>query len=531
MSVIKKPIKTKASFNKQKILEHLHNHRLAYASFVIIFCFGLALLHLYRYQINPDGVAYIGIAQKYANGDFRHAVNGYWGPLLSWLMVPGLLVSIDPIITIKFIQLLVVIGIMALAYLCIKDFVSNRYLVMITTLLLGLVGIRWAFAGPLTPDLIVCLLSLVLVYLGTKQLAAKSFVLPVLFGVLGALLYFSKSVGLYLFLGTWLVCALLQHIQFKQRKLTLVRTKDIKFTLASLITCFVLIIPFVAAISLKYHQPTIGTSGSYNFALVGPHTVGHPVTKELIQPPNPTAVSAWEDTSTVSVVSWKPFESISNAQFFFKNVYKNILFLNKLIGLAFWFLIPLALLFFVSRDSRKSLNQFKVLALSLAILNVLAYLPIFVEERYVYFVFVTAIIGSTLLVSLLPKSYRLFSFVLIGVYVAVAANSLLLLRNSSGVNRDLHSYSETLQPYLNSNTRIASDSFGSLFACYYTNAKCIGVINSDWPDLAAQLQKNQIQYLLLYPSSADNVKARGIQLEHVNNTYYEDQFLYEVTGL
>ena len=38
---------------------------------------GLILLKYYRYQVNADGISYISIAQKYLNGDFSNAVNGW----------------------------------------------------------------------------------------------------------------------------------------------------------------------------------------------------------------------------------------------------------------------------------------------------------------------------------------------------------------------------------------------------------------------------------------------------------------------
>src|SRR3989442_5565017 len=43
-----------------------------------------------RQALNPDGVAYMRIASYYAAGRMDLAITGYWGPLLSWLLVPWL---------------------------------------------------------------------------------------------------------------------------------------------------------------------------------------------------------------------------------------------------------------------------------------------------------------------------------------------------------------------------------------------------------------------------------------------------------
>ena len=39
-----------------------------------------------RQFINPDGVSYLDVADKYLQGDWTWAVNAYWSPLYSWLL-------------------------------------------------------------------------------------------------------------------------------------------------------------------------------------------------------------------------------------------------------------------------------------------------------------------------------------------------------------------------------------------------------------------------------------------------------------
>src|SRR5258706_9200596 len=39
----------------------------------------------YQYYIDPDGTAYLTISQRYANGDYARAINGYWSPWACWL--------------------------------------------------------------------------------------------------------------------------------------------------------------------------------------------------------------------------------------------------------------------------------------------------------------------------------------------------------------------------------------------------------------------------------------------------------------
>ena len=39
-----------------------------------------------RFYIEPDGVNYLDIAREYLRHDWKHAINAYWSPLLSWLL-------------------------------------------------------------------------------------------------------------------------------------------------------------------------------------------------------------------------------------------------------------------------------------------------------------------------------------------------------------------------------------------------------------------------------------------------------------
>ncbi|QUV78790.1 hypothetical protein [Chloracidobacterium thermophilum] len=66
---------------------------------------GLGLLAPYQFQINPDGIAYLDIAEKYARGDVWGAVNAYWSPLISWLTAGLRLLGLPPQVAIKLVLL------------------------------------------------------------------------------------------------------------------------------------------------------------------------------------------------------------------------------------------------------------------------------------------------------------------------------------------------------------------------------------------------------------------------------------------
>ena len=59
-----------------------------------------------RQALNPDGVAYMRIASYYASGKMDLAVSGYWGPLLSWLLVPWLKAGVTAVAAARIVMAL-----------------------------------------------------------------------------------------------------------------------------------------------------------------------------------------------------------------------------------------------------------------------------------------------------------------------------------------------------------------------------------------------------------------------------------------
>ena len=91
-----------------------HNRKLwraATAAAVVLYL--LAAVHLAilsRDQINPDGISYIQVARNCAAGRFDLAVNSYWGPLLSWILVPFVWLGWDLQLVVKVLGVVLGLG-------------------------------------------------------------------------------------------------------------------------------------------------------------------------------------------------------------------------------------------------------------------------------------------------------------------------------------------------------------------------------------------------------------------------------------
>jgi len=57
-------------------------------------------------RLTGDATLYLSIAEKYIRGDFSNAINGYWGPLLSWLLVPLLYIGASHVFAVNALSLI-----------------------------------------------------------------------------------------------------------------------------------------------------------------------------------------------------------------------------------------------------------------------------------------------------------------------------------------------------------------------------------------------------------------------------------------
>ena len=160
---------------------------------------GLVLLPFYRYQMILDGVAYVSIAEKYVQADFKDAVNGCCGPLLSRLLTPFLLAGFFPLFADRLVMLLVGLIILVVVYS-----LSNRIRVadVIRKAILGasVPTILYYALCIISPDLfILCALILYLSIVFDPSYPAR-LTQGVACVLVGALTYLSKSYALPFFL-------------------------------------------------------------------------------------------------------------------------------------------------------------------------------------------------------------------------------------------------------------------------------------------------------------------------------------------
>lgn len=365
------------------------------------YCAGAAaMVPLYSRQIDADGISYISIAAKYLSGDFINAVNGYWGPLLSWLLLPFMAIGINPLVAAKIAGALA--GLLALygAYrLSLRYEMPEgvRYLVLGT-----LIPVLYSFfLVVISPDLLVAALLLLCFTLTLEPDFNASPRKQLACGALAAAAYYSKSYAMPFFLAYLVLAQLLRFMRAQGDGRTAVR----RAFLRSAIVFGLLCAPWAGFLSAKYGSFTVNTTGAYNHAVVGPGYIGHPVNSEgFFAPPNLTAVSVWEDPSVIPVRKWSPLSSaklfgrqlsllLKNAFAVF-DAYQSVTFFSFAILLCM-------ILFLCGGWGEKWLLPLAALAIYSA-----GYMPIVVRARYLYFCYlVLYVMGAAVLGALFSNEF------------------------------------------------------------------------------------------------------------------------------
>lgn len=254
---------------------------------------GLATLPAYRHHLGLDGMSYLAVAEHYAAGRWSEAVNGYWSPLLSWLVVPFLLAGVPAVLAAKVLGLLtgvaVVVAVRSGARLTgasppAADAVA----------LLAVPFVLYAMWFGVFADLLVALWLLLFVQLTVRATSAeRPLVLGLLAGAAGGLAVLSKLYALpVVVLVTAAVCGLSLLVAHRRGRTAVAA--------AATATGLLLVAgPWFAVLSAEAGRPAVGSSPRYNLAVVAPASAGSPIQYDgLLPPPGQHAFSFWEDPTS-----------------------------------------------------------------------------------------------------------------------------------------------------------------------------------------------------------------------------------------
>ncbi|MBI4681635.1 MAG: hypothetical protein HY757_00795 [Nitrospirae bacterium] len=492
---------------------------------IALIIYSTLIVTTYHYErLTGDATLYLSIAEKYLRGDFGNAVNGYWGPFLSWLLVPFLYLGLSHLFAINALNLifglLTIVGVWRLSY---RFEISENIRIVI---LLSLVPIL-LFISLIQPMdyLLLCVLVYYLNIIFREDYPEK-LVNAVSCGVLGAFAYFSKPFGLPFFIAHFSLINACHYLRStaKEHRKNVLRNALAGFVMFSLLSGI-----WIALISNKYGRLTFSNMGRGVFASLGPESEhgtlekGDPIFFEgYFEPPNETAFVIYEDPSYARKKTWSPLESRSALQHFMENLTENIFegirIYESYSRLSIAIVIIYILLIFYQPFHKLFLHRDLLYPLLTILLYTGGYSPFHFEARYLWIVNILLLLmGGKALHELFQREFFkknilkniLTVFFMLSFIIIPVKSSIEIGKNN--LNREMHSLGAELNRRYDIRGNLASnrqkvhasihDSWHQTFRlAYWLKSRYYGQAreNISDEDLENELKRYNIDYYFFW---------------------------------
>ncbi|HEV7300212.1 MAG TPA: hypothetical protein VGN72_12655 [Tepidisphaeraceae bacterium] len=470
--------------------------------------FALHYIGAFRYQMNPDGVGYLSVAHQYATGRFADAVNAYWSPLYSWLLVPFLLVRVEPLLATKILGLLIggatIYGMWRIAR---NAAVPRNVNLLICAAAIPLVAD--AAYQVTTPDLLVACAILHYLAALTDPSQPWRWTRALRIGMWAGIAYLAKAYALPFVIAHFLLVRLIELIRSGPAS---PRGAILRSSAISLLAFIVIVGAWSTVLTRKFGYVTTGSTGRYNLRIDAPNSPGQVMHfAGFLPPPNETAVSVWDDiTYHVDLVPrWSPFESAENRQWMQRNVSRNFDALMKQIEWMTPWCYPILLLgglLVLSRADLRPRRPGFILATAF-LLYPCGYLVLHIERRFLapvgllMLLMVAYLIGRAAARGLLSGWWRR------GIAAAVVGATFIgnpwdSLEKSRGTGRSTVELADRLRDTLPTGATVASDGrWGeTLYLSYLRGWHYYGEPKPSQPDTAIldDLDRLNVDYLLVW---------------------------------
>lgn len=268
-----------------------------WAPYVVVVLGWLAALPFTRHYVNPDGTAYVQVSRLLLDGEWAAAVNGYWGPLISWLMTPLLAVGIPEILSLR----LVLLGAALLTLGPLRS-LARRAGASDTATGVVLLGVApflvYTVLFGAYPDVLMGAALVRCCDLLFRPSYETSVRTALAAGVWAAVACLAKSYAVPVVLVLLPLAALVHLVSTRGlRPAPLVRQGVL-----SLVAVTVLFGAWAGVLSVSYGEPTYSTSADFNARLVAPGSAGNPFNYPGLYPPaRADALSAWDEPSELPI--------------------------------------------------------------------------------------------------------------------------------------------------------------------------------------------------------------------------------------
>lgn len=464
----------------------------------------LLLIPHYIYQLDPDGISYIGIAQKYLNGDFQNAINGCWGPMISWLLIPILATGLKPIIGFKLMTSFIGLLTLFQTYRVLRKLAIDESLILPTLFCSVFIILNFALTL-VAPDLLFAFFGMCFVNeLLNFNENQENKITGIKIGWYGALLFLTKNYGLPFFIVTFLLISFVIFIRNSEK---VERMKVLSHCIIGMVVFGLISFVWIYLLSTKYGYWTFGTAGHYNHRVFGPQSLGHPMYYVgLMEPANSTATTIMEDFSYVDVPEWAATDLLSNIRFYVSRLLNNFFAYFKILN-DFSFMTACLLLvgvIYLVQLGRKFLyNKVLVILLFLLVLTS-GYLILLIEHRYLWLYNLLVLVLGSYFLTVFLKKFQLNNLskviLLLFFYCSFLLYPGITLSRNFNKGKEMYLQSQQLIE-LGVKGRIATKGtwYGGAVMAYYTGAQFYGTCKHTAPELVAnELAAHNIDYLIVW---------------------------------
>ena len=279
------------------------------------------MVWLGRDQINPDGMAHIQNARHYANGRFELAVNSWWAPMVSWILVPSVWMKLSPVLVVKILGVFFGLFFAAATTSILREANESKlcYLGFLAALMLALIMLP----APITSDLLLtCLITWYLAR-SLRLLHENSLSYAFTTGLLGGVCYLTKSYALVFVMVH--LC-----LTFSMRLLLIpesaARRQTGKLFLIATGGLLIAASPWIVIISVHDGAPTISSKGRIARIASPVYVKDRPLRKNNLQLPRAGRLILDENPAEDPYYrqpTWSPFDGLRGLKYQSVAVFRN----------------------------------------------------------------------------------------------------------------------------------------------------------------------------------------------------------------
>ena len=478
-----------------------------FSALLVYLITGIYFLKYYQYQINPDCISYILTAEKYLSGNLWNAVSSHWSPLISWLLMPFIVLQIKPLLAFKILNLIIgfftITGIIILTY----RFDLEEYL-RITAAFTSVMPVLWWVFVWSTPDLLVVMtLVYYFIFIFDKNYGRKKYN-GIICGISGSLAYLAKSYHFPFFLFHFSLANLIHYIYNKK-----LSGKIFKNFIWGLSVFILISLPWITVMSTKYKTITFSSAGKYNY-YVFLADLGQPMHREGFMEPFPGEdLSVWEDPA---LFDFKIQEGRKVNFIQGKIIEKNLKELIKICNNYSYLFIIITITFIIILCKKEVFQDSSAVILILTFLIYPAgYTLLFLEDRYIWLCGILLIFMGIYILNFLMKNKntnQIFAAIILIIFmISFWYYPAKELKKNKNKGKCFYTWSETIKNKYDINGNIASDKdywWQTLYICYHLRAKHYGEAchkNVTFKSLQRDFEKYDIDYYFQWDKSNKNI--------------------------